>query len=56
MEKKKISVYVEEDLYYLIKQLSDNDKRSMSSYCSMLIEEKLVQKGDSSEYNAKSSV
>jgi hypothetical protein len=41
MEKKRIMLYVDEDMYDKIKLLADKDKRSMNNYIVMVLEKEL---------------
>lgn len=41
MEKKRIMLYVDEDMYVRIKELADKDKRSMNNFIVMLLKKEL---------------
>jgi hypothetical protein len=41
MEKKRIMLYVDEEMYVRIKELADKDKRSMNNYIVMLLKKEL---------------
>jgi predicted HicB family RNase H-like nuclease len=41
MEKKRIMLYVDEEMYDKIKLLADKDKRSMNNYIVMVLEKEL---------------
>ncbi len=41
MEKKRIMLYVDDEMYEQIKELADKEKRSMNNYIVMLLEKEL---------------
>ena len=41
MEKKRIMLYVDEDMYDQVKTLADKDERSMNNYIVMLLKKEL---------------